>query len=165
MFILSYNKNRDIDGAVILPKSFATRFAKDKTTPVLLFSLKGIQDDALETYENDPRTDENHLVRYLLTLDDKIDELVQSIPEDAITSKNKMAILNAANDLIKANLGKRPLVELGFYFKDANFYIPEVDLTPEVYFSMVLQYKTIIDFLNQPLSEEKEPESTTDTDE
>ena len=163
MFILSYNKNRDIDGAVILPKSFANRFAKDKTTPVLLFSLKGIQDYALETYENDPRTDENHLVHYLLTLDDKIDELVQTIPENAITSENKMGILNAANDLIKSNLSKRPLVELGFYFKDANFYIPEVDLTPEVFLSMVLQYKTIIDFLEQPLSEEKEPESKTDT--
>lgn len=162
MFILTYNKNRDVDGAVILPKSFANRFTKDKTTPVLLFSLKGIQDDALETYENDPRTDENHLVRYLLTLDDKIDELVQSIPEDLITSKNKMGILNAANDLIKANLSKRPLVELGFYFKDANFYIPEADLTPDVFLGMVMQYKTIIDFLDQPLSEETE--STTEED-
>lgn len=162
MFILTYNKNRDVDGVVILPKSFANRFTKDKTTPVLLFSLKGIQDDALETYENDPRTDENHLVRYLLTLDDKIDDLVQSIPEDLITSKNKMGILNAANDLIKTNLSKRPLVELGFYFKDANFYIPEVDLTPDAFLGMVMQYKTIIDFLDQPLSEETT--STTEKD-
>lgn len=162
MFILTYNKNRDVDGAVILPKSFANRFTKEKNSQVLLFSLKGIQDDALETYENDPRTDENHLVRYLLTLDDKIDELVQTIPEDLITSKNKMGILNAANDLIKANLSKRPLVELGFYFKDANFYIPETDLTPDVFLGMVMQYKTIIDFLDQPLSEETE--STTEED-
>ena len=73
-----------------------------------------------------------------------------------------MAILNAANDLIKANLGKRPLVELGFYFKDADFYIPEVDMTPDVFLGMVMQYKTIIDFLDQPLSEETE--STTEED-
>lgn len=163
MFILTYNKNRDVDGAVILPKSFANRFTKEKNSQVLLFSLKGIQDDALETYENDPRTDENHLVRYLLTLDDKIDELVQTIPEDVIASKNKMAILNAANDLIKANLSKRPLVELGFYFKDADFYIPEVEMTPDVFLGMVMQYKTIIDFLDQPLPEETETESETDT--
>ena len=88
--------------------------------------------------------------------------LCTSIPEELITSKNKMGILNAANDLIKANLSKRPLVELGFYFKDANFYIPETDLTPDVFLGMVMQYKTIIDFLDQPLSEETE--STTEED-
>ena len=146
MFILTYNKNRDVDGAAILPKSFANRFTKDKTTPVLLFSLKGIQDDALETYENDPRTDENHLVRYLLSLDDKIDELVQTIPEDLITSKNKMGILNAANDLIKGNVSKRPWVEVGFYFKDANFDMREGDVTPDVCLGRVMQYKTMSGF-------------------
>ena len=162
MFILTYNKNRDVDGAAILPKSFANRFTKDKTTPVLLFAQIRFEGDGLEPYKNVRRSDENDVVGYLLTLDDKIDELVQSIPEDLITSKNKMGILNAANDLIKANLSKRPLVELGFYFKDANFYIPEADLTPDVFLGMVMQYKTIIDFLDQPLSEETE--STTEED-